>query len=286
MKNVITILMLMLMACNKKDVDNRAPQGALLLAEGFEMAPIDFMGENLLLVFEREPRPTDTRQRKVVFYDRYTMEEHSSFDYDLAFSSALVHNGELLIFGATKNGRQIKYYSTADLVNFTDRGVVFEVAADDHLYNTSVIHDGTQFVMAYETIKPVVFSSHIATTTDLDNDFETLGDALRPERYTACPLIRKEGIYYYVLYLSAEYTNGFELVTRISRSTDLINWERGGIVFRPGFQDGFNFSDVDVIEDADGNLEVYYMNGDQSTWMNLETLLFEGSFADMWDEST
>lgn len=282
MKNLI--LMFLLIGCSQKEKpDLREPQGEFLLGEGFEMSPVNFNGEKLLLVFEREPRLSDIRQRKVVFYERETMNVVHEFDYDLAFSSALVHNGELYIFGATKNGRQIKVYKTSDMNSFDDLGAVFEVPAGTVLYNTSVIYDGTQFVMAYETTKPVAFSSHVAIANTIEEGFETIGGAIRPEQYTACPLIRKEGAFYYVLYLSVDWSDGFQLVTKISRSTDLITWERGPEVFRAGYRDGYNFSDVDLIVDDDGNFEVYYMNGDQQTWMNLERLVYEGNFQDMWE---
>lgn len=284
MKTLNLLLILILVACSQKEKpDLREPQGEFLLAEGFEMSPVNFNGEKLLLVFERQPRTTDIRQRKVVFYDRETMNVVHEFNYDLAFSSALVYQNELYIFGATQNGRQIKVYKTPDMISFDDLGVVFEVTAGVVLYNTSVIHDGTQFVMAYETTKPVAFSSHIAIAPTLDDGFETIGGALRPEQYTACPMIRKEGAFYYVLYLSVDWSDGFQLVTKLSRSADLITWERGPEVFRAGYRDGYNFSDVDLIENDDGNFEVYYMNGDQETWMNLERLIFEGNFQDMWE---
>jgi len=127
-------------------------------------------------------------------------------------------------FGSSK---LVEFVST-DLVNWES----FTVFEDRRftMYNTSFCKGDGEYVLALEigTPKEIVGESYtiiFAKSFVLRNwaflDYEKY--VFKKERYTACPAIRYEGGYYYMVYL--ELMTGYNCVPYIVRTKDFLSWE-------------------------------------------------------------
>jgi hypothetical protein len=99
------------------------------------------------------------------------------------------------------------------------------------------------------------------------------------DRYAACPCIRHDGCWYYLLYLEHRTPRWF-FETWIARSRDLKSSEvsQANPVLAPGLADGINASDPDLVE-YEGRTFVYYSVGDQQTWSKLRRAVYTGQMS-------
>jgi len=150
---------------------------------------------------------------------------------------------------------------------------------NEHLFNSSVCKGPDGYVMAYESNDPQypAFTIKFAHSADLDSWEKLPAAGFGTDRYTACPAVRYADGYYYVLYLENRApAHAFD--TFITRSKDLINWERSRanpVLTAEGLDEGINASDPDIIE-LDGATYVYFSVGDQLTWMNAKRSRYPG----------
>jgi len=200
--------------------------------------------------------------------------------YGLA--SAFVHRGKFYAFASRFEGgdwNDVTMFKSKDLENWTQKVVITQ--EKEHLFNSSVCRGREGFVMAYETNDPkfVPFTVKFATSPDLEN-WTKLPDVFGADRYTACPCLRYANGWYYVLYTEHRTPRWF-FETYIARSKDLKTWELSAAnpILTPGFNDGIDASDPDVIEFA-GRTWLYYSVGDQRTWSKLKRAAYPGPLAD------
>ena len=181
-------------------------------------------------------------------------------------------------------------FSSDNLEHWTVSRVI-EQQPDEHLFNTSVCAGPNGYVMAYESNDPAypAFTVKFARSADLEIWEEVQGVAFGQDRYTACPCIRYEQGYYYMLYLERRPPRHY-FETYIARSPDLVAWELSSAnpVLRPeGVDEGVNASDPELVE-VDGQTWVYFCVGDQRTWMDVKRAVFDGDqrrFLEGWFES-
>lgn len=264
---------------NKEDIN---------IVRAFESSPFIFKGKYYLMVCVRPSQSANTV--KNTFVGIYTVDGKndliSSTGYFTTFSSAFVYNNTLYIYSALisdpKHPQWVFY--TTDLVTWNSNEVFSQTEnIPEAPCNTSVCYDGTRFVMALEVgyYYPV-----FAESTD-GLHFSLISNAkYNKDNYDACPVIRYYNGYYYLVYLV--YSNK-KLIEKISRSTDLTNWEdsiRNPVLIPEGAdcQDPtcYSASDIDFVE-YNGQVHFYYCISDQNSWMRIRRAYFAGTLADFLD---
>ncbi|MBN2327938.1 MAG: alpha-L-fucosidase [Candidatus Omnitrophica bacterium] len=222
--------------------------------------------------------------------DAETGAELTRFAEGYSLACALVHDGVFYAFASRfedNNWNDVTMFKSSDLKNWESKVVVQQ--EDEHLFNSSVCAGPTGFVMAYESNDPTypAFTTKFAVSNDLENWYKKPNAMFGADRYTACPCIRYVNGCYYVLYLEQRAPGHYYFETFITRSKDLIEWERSvaNPVLAPiQIDEGINASDPDLVE-FQGNTYVYYAVGDQRTWMNVKRGVYNGSlqeFLESW----
>lgn len=199
-----------------------------------EVTPILWKGRPLLVgavrPFASSHEPEDLKLRVLDLESGQTLAE---FGTGASLSCACVEkrgDEEILhVFAARQPEgepwfRDIVRFETRDLQTWTERPAI--QADDENLLNSSVCRDGDGWLMAYESNKPVGFCFKFARSKDLDA-WEKVPDAYYAgpdgKTYSACPVIRRSGDCYYVVYLRADGKGGHE--SAAIRSKDLRTWE-------------------------------------------------------------
>ena len=252
-----------------------------------ENTPVLF-NSRLLLVANYRPGGADAKGKDAYLYidDLQTGTEVARFGQGHSFVSAFVHGNELNVFalefsdfGRVMNSNGIDRLTSSDLKSWKIEKVILSEPGE-HLFNSSVCHDDKEFLMAYESDKPVQFCFKFARSSDLSKwekipDLVFTGDN---HEYSACPVIRYFEPYYYVIYLHAPINDHNGWISYMARSADLITWELSP--FNPILEavngEGKNNSDVDLLE-FEGRTYVYYATGDQETWGTVRVAVFEGT---------
>ena len=155
-----------------------------------------------------------------------------------AFATALVDNGRIYVFAGKYPTdkpclkiKEISMTSSDDLKNWTKPVAVIKSERDEILYNTAVCRatkNGKagkgKYVLLYETddSRWPAFTFKYCTSDDLVNWTRVPGAFYGIDKYVGGPAIYSEGDYYYTLYLQS-LPGKYE--TRITRSTDLVNWQ-------------------------------------------------------------
>ncbi len=178
---------------------------------------------------------------------------------------------------------EIVHLKTRDLETWTEMPAIR--ADNEHLLNSSVCRDGDGYLMAYETDQPVQFCFKFARSNDLER-WEKVPDVYYAGRdgatYAACPVIRRCGEYYCVIYLRADGKGGYESVA--IRSKDLRDWEESPLnpILASSEGEGINNSDVDLFE-YDGKTQLVYLTGDQQGSWDMRRAVFDGSEREFWE---
>ncbi|MEI2723766.1 MAG: hypothetical protein V9H26_09575 [Verrucomicrobiota bacterium] len=160
-------------------------------------------------------------------------------------------------------------FKSKDLKHWEQKVVVKQEG--EHLFNSSVCATPKGFVMAYESNDPkyTPFTIKFATSSDLENWSQRPDTVFGADRYAACPCLRYVNGNYYLLYLEHR-TPRWCFETYLARSKDLKSWQLSPAnpILTPGFNDGVNASDPDILE-FQGKTYLYYTVGDQRTWSKL-----------------
>lgn len=231
--------------------------------QGLETTPVLFNGE-LIYVSDY----TENRMRTRVF--RQSTGE-TLFDGALGIGliSAIVHNGNLYIFGSNEQHTEIDMVSTTDLINWTAPVKIFDKPLfGGGLWNSSVTMNADgYFIMAYEFGGGGYWTTGFLISGDLVHWMQ-IGAAYDPIYMTACPTIRHIDGWYYVFFTS-HYLGGTDghgvFMTNVSRSKDLINWQFSPTtVISPmdGGDISNNASDMDLIE-VNNQVRIVYLNVSQ-----------------------
>ena len=207
------------------------------------------------------------------------------FGAGCSFACAFVEDNTLHVF-ASRGGYwqgDIVHLKTTDLKSWTETPAVSR--ENEHLLNSSVCRDGDGYIMAYETDNPVGFCFKFARSADLEH-WEKVPDiiyaGLDGKTYSACPVIRRSGDYYYVIYLREDKLigedgrSGYE--SAMIRSKDLRSWEPApvGPIFTAREGEGINNSDIDLCE-VDGKTIFCYTIGNQLGWEDVREAVFDGT---------
>ena len=275
-----------------------------------ETTPVVFRGE--LYRFEWI-RPQYRRDPTPDGYGRFVHAASGTPSKPMArgcrFPSAFEENGRLYVFGVDPEAsNRLRMYWSDDMESWETR-IILDEPEDWTLFNTSVCKnmEGDGYVMAIEVGSPqelvgAAFTIFFAVSTDLFHwEFLPTGDHVYSrERYTACPVIRQAGEYYYMIYL--ESAPHHRWLPYIVRTRDFRDFELGLINPVMMFDDAdkavqhpeaftqeeldyiagavnTNDSDLDLC-DYDGRCVVYYSWGNQLGQEFLAEAVYDGSMAE------
>ena len=263
--------------------------------KAMENTPVVFGGRPLLIANRRDDTKngTDGYVASMHFYirDLTTGEETVRFGAGHSFVSALVDGPTLHVWGSRGTNRDwfgsIDHLASTDLKTWKEEPAI-EREGGEHLFNCSVCRDGDGWVMAYESNLPVMFCFKFARSRDLSK-WEKIPDLIftgERNEYSACPVIRKVGPWYHVIYLHAGTPGHPGWIPYTARSRDLSEWELSPLnpVIEAGPGEGCNNSDIDLFE-WEGNTYLFYATGDQQTWGAVRVALFAGpmkAFHESW----
>lgn len=258
--------------------------GTIETSNTMETTPILYHGQQFLLENYRDDNTASLYQRlKNLTTGGYS----TAFGNGFSLGCAYVNGDQINVFASKATS---DWFS--DIYRFTStNGVDWSAPtlavprSNEHLLNSSVCKDNQGYIMAYESDNPVGFCFKFARSTDLATwtklDVPTFAGP-KGNEYSACPMIRYSGDYYYTLYLAqaqlADGQNGY--VTKIARSKDLATWEYGLTpVLVPSEGEGINNSDVDMFE-IDNKTYLYYAIGDQQTWCHVKKAVYDGPMSE------
>ncbi|MBQ6621190.1 MAG: hypothetical protein IJH68_13695 [Thermoguttaceae bacterium] len=251
-----------------------------------EVTPFLWEGKMLLLssVHHHEAEAVEEKLWLEIT-DPASGETLARFGAGCSFACALVEGDTLHVFASLGGYWQgdIVHLKTTDLQNWTQTPAVSR--DNEMLLNSSVCRDGDGYIMAYESNKPVGFCFKFARSADLEH-WEKVPDTcyagLDGKTYSACPVIRRFGDYYYVIYLredghiAEDGRNGYE--SAMIRSKDLRSWELAPVnpIFTAREGEGINNSDIDLCE-VDGKTIFCYTIGNQLGWEDVREAVFDGT---------
>jgi alpha-L-fucosidase len=255
--------------------------------QAMENTPVIFHGKPLLVYNYRNDDPkTRTGDCKKDMYlkiqDLCTGEILAKFAEGHSFANAIVVGSEMHVFATQGHDKDwfhdIYRFSSTDLKTWK-RKLAVPRDAGEHLFNCSVCRDGQNYLMAYESDKPLPFCFRFARSKDLKQWEKIPGLTFTGEKkeYSACPAIRYFAPYYYVIYLHAAIPGHNGWVSFLARSKDLATWQLSPAnpILEAGPGEGCNNSDVDLFE-WEGNTYLFYATGDQQTWGSVRMAMYPG----------
>lgn len=264
---------------------NTHKQPNTYLQNTVEGTPIVFNGQ-LYSIITGNLQPPDT-QNCIGIYNIITKQHIITIPIGYKkYGSSLVHNNMIYIFFTEVGGvnNSVFYITSTDLLNWSMPQKMFS-NINHHIYNTSVIHNGQEFIMAYEIEMPYAQATKFASSPDLIN-WSNLGNNYSGifKNQAANPTIRYDSQFnkYYIIYASG-YQNRF--YTFICRTQDFITFEESPLVAgkkivplapEAGYIEGSNNSDMDLCE-YNGNTYILYAVGDQTAWLNMKIAVYNGS---------
>lgn len=213
-------------------------------------------------------------------WDYATNKLISRFAEGYNMASCLVQKNKLIIIATSPLAQKNNYISiieTENLINFSEPLKIL-TKPNYILFNTSLIHDGQKFILSYETNEGTPFTIRFVESKNLIV-WNEIGSVFSMYAYAACPTIRYIDNNYYMWYLA--YEKGV-YITKIVKSTDLINWEHSKYVFlSPSINiDSNNTSDFDCCE-INGEVFITYAVGDQSKYAGIKTAIFNGTLNEL-----
>jgi len=254
--------------------------------KAMENTPVVFNGRPLHVLNYRDDTKnnTDGYTKSMYLYvvDLNTGDEVCRLGEGHSFANAIVDGPQLHVFASEGSNhdwfQSLYHFSTRDLRTWR-RELAIPREGDEHLFNASVCHDESGFLMAYESNKPVQFCFKFAHSADL-SQWEKMPGLIFTgvnNEYSACPVIRYFAPYYYVIYLHAPIQEHKGYVSFLARSKDLATWELSPFnpILEAGSGEGINNSDVDLFE-WEGKTYITYATGDQATWGAVRVALYDG----------
>jgi alpha-L-fucosidase len=216
---------------------------------------------------------------------------------------AFAEDDTMYAFGVDKwNGSKISVFRSKDLEKWESHLAL--TIPGWGLFNTSVCKADGRYVMAIEVGEPkevvgVPFTIFFAESKDLLTWKQLpLDRVYSKEKYTACPALRFQGGYFYMIYLEARPGPTYE--SHIVRSRDLRRWESSRLNPVLAFSEedkrianpkltpqqrraiarakDINNSDVDLCE-FNGKTIIYYSWGNQQGTEFLAEAVYDGTLA-------
>ncbi|MFA6717194.1 MAG: hypothetical protein WCS27_17580 [Victivallaceae bacterium] len=219
------------------------------------------------------------------------------------FASGFVWDGRFYIFATPHETgiRHIVMLSSEDLINWTTPQIIITAKPGERFFNTAVCRGKDKFVMIYETNDKrwIPFTFIYCESDDLVHWTRITNAVYGKDKYVGGPSLYYEGGVYYTLYVNANEavsedqiiqseTNRYE--TRITRSSDLVNWEdapvgRPFVSFNENHRpDPEYHPDVYEINASDaelcywkGKTLVYFNGGNQQGVNDLQLAEFNGT---------
>jgi hypothetical protein len=254
------------------------------LGEICEAAPVVWQNRLALMKCNRPASGGTKSDYFLTLEEVETGQQLARFAEGYSLASAFVHDGTFYAYASRFEAggwNDATMFKSKDLKSWTQKVVITQ--EKEHLFNSSVCCGENGFVMAYESddSKFTPFTVKFATSPDLEN-WTKLPDVFGADRYAACPCIRSANGWYYLLSLEHRTPRWF-FKTYLARSRDLKTWQLSPAnpVFTPGFNDGINASDPDVMEFA-GKTWLYYSVGDQRTWSKLKRAVYPAPLAEFF----
>ena len=225
------------------------------------------------------------------------------------FATAFTENGRVYVFATKytdgKPARKLKEVvmtSSIDLKNWTKPVTVIKAERGEKIYNTAVCraidngkHAKVKYVMLYESSDSrfPAFTFKYCTSNDLVNWTRVPGALYGTNKYVGGPALYSEGDYYYTLYLEA-LPGKYE--TRITRSTDLANWQdapAGRAFLKPNPENKniplidpsireINASDPELCY-FEGKTRIYFAGGNQQMAGDRQWAEFKGTPRELFE---
>lgn len=208
----------------------------------------------------------------------------------MSYSVTYVEAGTLHIFGTDPAHGHVSHMTSTDLVTFNAPSVVINTPPGMGFYNTSVTKNTVtgQYVMAVEATDAgypgIPFICRFMTSPDLVTWTMQLPWIYNNHVFVNCPTLRFNATdgKFYLLYMSISAGVHY---TFIARTTDFIIWDNGTgypdgstVPFAPSAGEGTNNSDVDLTE-YHGKLYFTYCRGDQTSWLETSTAVYNGTLS-------
>lgn len=246
-----------------------------------ETALVVFNGEVLCISFVRAPTAFEATHIEVRLWA--TGQLLASHPWAGGMGTAIVHNGEIHIFGNTNwqnTGNKIVHAVLAQDFSPTPLPDALQ-GGGLKLYNTDICPGPGGFRMVIEAQGYVFFarSPDLITWTIFGGEFGV-------GRYVGSPSLDYIGGVYYVTWLANVGTLAAPFyVTQVARSTDDCNtFQYGGTLIAPDATEENNASDVDFVEYA-GQVVGLYLNGDQLGRAATRTFRYAGSLRSMLESA-
>lgn len=305
----------------------RAPIIKKLGAISFGMEQTPFVYKNELWFAESKTPDKACNRQYIRIRNMKSGWISEPFGQDYYFASAYSENDKIYVFATSRvddkpltmydekaewhdprGGHTVRMFVTDDLTNWEIKDII--TVPGRRLWNTSVCKGKDGYVMAIEVREnegckdPAVgvgFTSFFAKSSDLVN-WEMMPDecSYTKDRYNACPAIRYESGWYYMICLEALPAGRY--ASYIYRSKNFIDWEVGfhnpimmyndedrvakeGIEFSEEeiklLETGLNInsSDMDLCE-FEGKTHIFYANGDQQTYSFVCEAIYDGKLCD------
>ena len=285
--SAVLIAAALLCAANAQASDSPAKKTGKIFFERdtcvMETTPFVWEGKMLLFGSVRRGGSAHTPdQLSLQITDPESGEVLCEFGAGCSLGCAFVNEGILHVFAARQPEgeswfRDIVHFCSSDLKTWRESPAV--AAENENLLNSSVCRDGDGFLMAYESNNPIGFCFKFARSADLEH-WEKVPDIYYAgpdgKTYSACPVIRRSGDYYYVIFLRQDGRGGYE--SAMIRSSDLRAWEESPLnpILAACEGEGINNSDVDLCEVGAKTILVYAA-GDQSSWCDVREAVFDGT---------
>jgi hypothetical protein len=250
-----------------------------------ETTPFLYQGRQILFESYRGWPGLDPNTMNLQLKDLQTGLVTSTFGQGYSLGCAYVNGNEINAFAAQMTStdwfHDIYRFASTDGGATWKQSLAIARSGGEHLLNSSVCKDNQGYLMAYESDNPVGFCFKFARSTDLATWTKLDVPAFagpNSNEYSACPMIRYCGGYYYTIYLHAPVTGHNGYISNIVRSKDLTTWEYSdkNPVLEAASEEGCNNSDVDLFEVA-GKTYLFYADGDQQTWSNLRSAVYDGT---------
>lgn len=213
------------------------------------------------------------------------------------FGIAFVHGGEVHVLAGKQRPegwwriREAYLTRSRDLRTWSEPVKVLEAEGGEHMFNFGLCHDGTRFVLLYETDDPQwpKFTFKYCESVDLLS-WRRIENALYgTHKYVGGPALYCFDGWYYTLFLNEEEPGKHLWATRLTRSRDLCHWEDApadrpflfpdrALETEPARWPGVfecNASDAELCAWSDGTI-VYFCGGDQYNASDLQEARFEG----------
>lgn len=242
-----------------------------------ETALVVFNGEVLCISFVRGPTAFEATHIEVRLWA--TGQLLASHPWNGGMGTAIVHNGEIHIFGNTNwktTGNKIIHAVLAQDFSPTPMPDALQ-GGGLKLYNTDICAVPGGFRMVVEAQSYVFF----VRSTDLIT-WTVYGRQFAAGQYVGSPSLDYIGGVAYVTWLANVGTLSAPFyVTQVARSTDDCNtFQYGGTLIAPDATEENNASDVDFVEYA-GQVVGLYLNGDQLGKAATRTFRYAGSLSQM-----